>query len=69
MPDGIKEDDFECKCSDDKLDECLETNDEEIVSSNITISPNKKKKITSKVYLICMVTSIRARTLFYKPKS
>ncbi|VDI06567.1 Hypothetical predicted protein [Mytilus galloprovincialis] len=49
MPDGIKEDDFECKCSDDKLDECLETNDEEIVSSNITISPNKKKKITSKM--------------------
>ncbi|CAC5381787.1 unnamed protein product [Mytilus coruscus] len=37
MPDGIKEGDFECKCSDDTLDECLETNDEEIMPIRIHV--------------------------------
>lgn len=50
MPDGTKDSDFVCNGSDgdDDLDKCLETNDEQIISSVITIEA-KKNKMTLEV--------------------
>ncbi|VDI23349.1 Hypothetical predicted protein [Mytilus galloprovincialis] len=43
MPDGTQETDFDCQCSDavEDLDNCLETNDEQLVSPIITIQSKK----------------------------
>lgn len=56
MPDNISQNDFISKGSDteDDLDKCLETNDEQVLSSVITITPNKNKKITFEVYAILL---------------
>ncbi|CAC5373111.1 unnamed protein product [Mytilus coruscus] len=46
MPDGTQDCDFRCQGSDavEDLDKCLETNDEQVISSVITIQPQKGKK-------------------------
>lgn len=51
MPGNINENDVICKGSDteEDLDKCLESFDEQVLSSMITIIPNKNKKITFEV--------------------
>ena len=56
MPDGIHESDLVCQSSDveAELDKCIESNDEQIISSLITIKPKKEKEIKFKVCNICI---------------
>ena len=51
MPGNIQESDLVCSSSDGyyQLDQCLETNDERIISSLITIKPKNDKDITFEV--------------------
>jgi hypothetical protein len=57
MPDGIHESDLVCQSSDADvdLDKCLESNDEQIISSLITIKLKNDKKIKFKVCNICII--------------
>ena len=59
MPDGIDESDLVCQSSDAEadLDKCLESNDEQIISSLITIKPKNDKIIQFKVCNICIIFS------------
>ena len=64
MPDGIDESDLVCQSSDvdADLDKCLESNDEQIISSLITINPKNDKRIKFKVSNICIIFSCVVRT-------
>ena len=64
MPDGIDESDLVCQSSDAEvdLDKCLESNDEQIISSLITIKPKNDKGIQFKVCNICIIFSCVVRT-------
>lgn len=46
MPDGTKDSDLSCQGADEDEDlyKCLEANDEQVISSVITIKPQKGKK-------------------------
>jgi Ca2+/Na+ antiporter len=46
MPDGVHESDLVCQSSDAEadLDTCLESNDEQVISSLITIEPKNDKE-------------------------
>jgi len=59
MPDGIRESDLVCQSSDVEADlgKCLESNDEQIISSLITIKPKNEKRIKFKVCNICIIFS------------
>jgi hypothetical protein len=63
MPDGIHESDLVCQSSDADadLDKCLESNDEQIISSLITIKPKNDKRIKFKVCNICIIFSCVVR--------
>ena len=64
MPDGIHEGDLVCQSSDAEadLDKCLESNDEQIISSLITIKPRNDKRIKFKVCIICIIFICVVRT-------
>ena len=64
MPDGIHESDLVCQSSDAEadLDKCLKSNDEQIISSLITIKPKNDKRIKFKVSDICIIFSCVVRT-------
>jgi hypothetical protein len=57
MPDGIHESDLVCQSSDADvdLDKCLKSNDEQIISSLITIKSKNDKRIKFKVCNICII--------------
>jgi hypothetical protein len=64
MPDGIDESDLVCQSSDvdADLDKCLESNDEQIISSLITIKPKNDKQF--KVCNICIIFGCVVRSSY-----
>jgi hypothetical protein len=74
MPDGIHESDLVCQSSDTDVDfdKCLESNDEQIISSLITIKHKNDKRIKFKVCNICIIVSCVVRPVIqlqYKEQS